>query len=122
MKNIKRKSFLALILLFGVVNFYCSAAKKYVSDENIPVRGETSISLPSDKAGGYEWVIGQNSDPKVLEFLSKEFIDEGSGKGKEKFKFKGLKKGTVEVILNYMNKSQSPNKVFKTETFSVTVR
>lgn len=122
MKNIKNISVIVLTLLFGMVNFYCSAAKKYISDENIPVRGETSISLSVDKAGGYEWLVMQNSDPKVLELMSKDFIDEGNGKGKEKFKFKGLKKGTVEIILHYVNKSQSPNTIFKRETFSVTVR
>lgn len=122
MKEIKY--FVLLFLLAGAVftSLNCSTAKGYFSDDNIPVGGETSIKLDVDKAGGYEWEIGQNSDPLVLTMQSNNFVAEQNGQGKQVFIFKGKKKGTVEITFNYINKQLSSGKVFKTKKFSVTVR
>lgn len=114
-----------LILLFaslGLLNLFCSSAGNFLSSRSIPVGYETTFSLDADRRGGYEWEVTQNSDPTVLGYVSKDFTDNGDGKGKETFKFKGLKKGTVEIILSYVNKSMSGNKVYKSQTYSVTVR
>jgi hypothetical protein len=119
----KTKSiYIFLLLLAGLINFYCSSAEKFLSNRSIPVGGEASFTLQTDRRGGYEWEVGQNSDPAVLGYVSKDYIDNPDGLGSEVFKFKGLKKGTVEIILNYVNKSASAGKVYKTQTYSVTVR
>ena len=119
----KTKSiYIFLLLLSGLVNFYCSSAEKFLSNKSIPVGGETTFTLLCDRRGGYEWEITQNSDPTVSGYISKDYIDNPDGPGSEVFKFKGLKKGTVEIILNYFNKSSSGGKVYKTQTYSVTVR
>jgi len=63
----KTKSiYILLLLLAGLINFYCSSAEKFLSNKSIPVGGEASFTLQADRRGGYEWEITQNSDPTVL--------------------------------------------------------
>ena len=119
----KNKNYLLLLFAsIGLINLFCSSAGNFLSTRSIPVGYETTFSMDADRRSGYEWEVTQNSDPLVLGYVSKEFTDNGDGKGKETLKFKGLKKGTAEIIISYVNKSLSGNKVYKTQTFSVTVR
>lgn len=113
--------FIALILFASLINFYCSTAESYLTSKSIPVGGEASFSFKTDRGGGFEWQIKQNSDPTVLGFVEKSFTDPNNGVGNEVFRFKGLKKGTVEVIFTYSNKTTG-GQVIKSETRSVTVR
>ena len=117
-----RKYYIFIFLLAASVNFFCSAAGSLLSNKSIPVGGKAEFSLDSDNKGGFEWQLGQNSDPKVLDLISKNFVESLDGKGKDVFLFKGKKKGTVEIVLNYVNKNLTGNKIVKTKKYSVTVR
>jgi predicted secreted protein len=117
----KRSVFIFLVLLAASINFYCSTAESFITDKSIPVGGQADFTLKTDKNGGYEWQLKQNSDPKVLGFDSKNYEVNASGQGTETFKFKGLKKGTVELIFIYVNKNTAST-VYKTQTYSVIVR
>src|SRR5215216_2736375 len=117
----KNKSIYILLLFACSINFYCTTAESFLSDKSVPVGGEASFTLKTDKSGGYEWQLKQNSEPAVLGFVSKEFTNDVNGQGNDVFKFKGLKKGTVELIFIYTNKNTG-SMVHKTQTYSVTVR
>lgn len=73
-------------------------------DESVQVRaGEVfTVSLESNPTTGYSWQPG--FDPELLELVSSEFTPESTlmgAPGTEKFEFRALKEGQVEITMEY---------------------
>lgn len=81
------------------------------------------VTLESNVTTGYSWSLAQNSDDSVLNNTGNEYIAPqstlvGAG-GKEEWTFKGLKKGTSTISMEYSRSWETGTP--PAETFDLTV-
>lgn len=85
-----------------------------------------TLSLDSNPTTGFSWQLVKISDKKILEFVKKEYVPAAGGKagspGVEKWSFKTLKSGQVEVILEYRRPWEKNIPAEKREVYSIFVR
>ncbi len=123
-----KKLAVLLLVIFGLAapSFSAVRHKKNADSHKISVKpGHTfTISLKSNPSTGYMWQIQNPIDKARLVILNKTFAP-GNKKlvgnpGKEIWKFKALKKGTIFIEFAY--KRSWENQIAHKETYAVNIK
>jgi len=122
-----KKIMLLLILIFALASPSFSAKhKKNIDSHKLRVKpGQTfNISLKSNPSTGYMWQIQNPIDKTKLVIINKIFSpgkkNLAGSPGKEVWKFKALKKGTIFIEFAY--KRSWENQIAKRETYAVAIK
>jgi predicted secreted protein len=120
---------LLILALLGLLLGACSRATKpsdpLIVIETAPGK-EFKVILNSNPTTGYHWELVGELDPKVVEFVSKDYNPDasqavGSG-GVEVWVFKAVAAGETEITLGYYPPSGAEAQPQTTETFKVSVK
>ena len=102
----KSKNFLAI--LFLLIFFNNAGAQNF--DYNIKLKEEFVISMSSNPSTGQQWTWVNKDSAKIIELVNRKYVSKkpvkpGTG-GMMYWTFKGVKTGTVDIILRYSRPGQ----------------
>ena len=91
---------------------------------SVDVNQELIVDLESNQTTGFQWLLAEISDRTVLGEVSNLYTAPGAGApvgagGIERWTFKGLKKGTAKLSMEYSRSWESSGKA--SETFALTI-
>jgi len=112
--------FVFLILICGFTGCDDNA------DQNVYDLGQTIVlTLESNATTGYGWQLADPIDPKIIKFISSQYIAPktelvGAG-GKEEWAFETVGKGSAKIELKYVRPWEKDQAPVKTKTFILCV-
>ncbi len=114
-----------VLVLCGLTVFTAAQGKKMDRVQRIKVNVGHSftISLDSNPSTGYTWQILNPINQSLLKTVNKTFTPDKKlvgSPGKENWEFKGMRKGTVYIMMAY--KRNSDKKVSKKTTYAVVIQ
>lgn len=101
-----------------------------LSDKNIPITvqagAQFTITLQSNITTGYSWRIKKDPNPKILKFVSSNYIKPTSGAmGRgctEIWTFQAIAKGSQSITMEYARPWEKNVKPSKSQTFLVAIQ